>query len=289
MAQNDNGSSRPILGVFASATHHQDMTIQRREVAFEFHDVPRDWCGDNPYSTTMLAALSMFFPEGEKFFVDSLKPYKDSPDVAGFIGQEAMHGREHRAFNELLVTHGYTAAPAIDRRLRRFLKRVRHVLSPKSQLAVTCALEHFTAIMAERLLRDERMREELHSSVRSLWLWHALEESEHKAVAFDAYRAAGGGYVRRIRIMLLATIIFFLATGIAQTRLLAQRGVLHKPWTWLRGIGRIWIYPGHFLRLVPAYLTYYRPGFHPNDRDTTELLARWERELFDRRELRAVG
>jgi predicted metal-dependent hydrolase len=268
------------------------MTIQRREVAFDFKDVPRDWCSDDPYATTMLAALSMLFPEGEKFFVESVKQFKhvmDTPDVAGFIGQEAMHGREHRALNELLVSHGYTAAPKIDRRLRWFLKRVRHVLSPKSQLAVTCALEHFTAIMAERLLADERMRAEIHPSVRPLWLWHALEESEHKAVAFDVYRAAGGGYARRVAIMMLATLFFFIVQGLAQARLLAQRGVLHKPWTWLRGIRRLWIYPGHFLRLVPAYLTYYRPGFHPDDRDTTELLARWERELFDRRELRAVG
>lgn len=263
------------------------MTIRRREVALAFHDVPRDWCGDDAYRTTVLNALSLLFPEGEKFFVDSVKQHRDrvkSPalrhDVTGFIGQEAMHGKEHRAFNELLVAHGYTAAPAIDAKLRKFLRLVRRTLSPKSQLAATCALEHFTAILAERLLADRAMREEIHASVRPLWLWHALEESEHKAVAFDVYRQAGGGYARRIAIMMLTTAVFFAAQALAHARLMAQREILLRPWTWLRGITRMWIYPGYFLRLVPAYLAYYRPGFHPDDRDTRALLETWERELF---------
>lgn len=257
------------------------MTITRRDVAFDFRQVPRDWCGNDPYRTTFMNALSLLFPEGEKFFVESVKYYKRDGDAAGFIGQEAMHGREHRAFNELMVAHGYRAAPNIDRKLKSFLKLVRRALPPKSQLAVTCALEHFTAIMAERLLSDEAMREEIHASMQPLWLWHALEESEHKTVAFDVYREVGGGYVRRIAIMIATTAIFFAAHALAHARLMSERGVLLRPWTWLRGMRRMWIYPGYFLRLVPAYLSYYRPGFHPSDRDTAELLARWERELFD--------
>jgi predicted metal-dependent hydrolase len=236
-----------------------------------------------------LNALSLLFPEGEKFFVESVKQHRelvDSPtlrrDIAGFIGQEAMHGKEHRAFNELMVSHGYPAAPAIDARVRRFLKRVRSVLSPKSQLAATCAVEHFTAILAEQLLAedDEAMREEIHPSVRVLWLWHALEETEHKAVAFDVYIAAGGDYTRRVLAMMATTAVFFAAHGLAHARLMAQRGILWRPWTWLHGIGRMWISPGYFTRLVPAYFTYYRPRFHPNDRDTRALLATWQ-SYFD--------
>ena len=265
------------------------MTIQRRDVAFDLTAVPRDWCGDDPYRTTFMNALSLLFPEGEKFFVDSVKHYTREGDAAGFIGQEAMHGREHRALNDMLVAHGYTAAPNIDLRLKKFLKLVRRVLSPKSQLAATTALEHFTAIMAERLLADPAMRDEIHESVRPLWLWHALEESEHKSVAFDVYKAAGGGYVRRIAIMMLTTVVFFAVQAAAHARLMSQRGVLLRPWTWLGGIRRMWIYPGYFMRLVPAYFSYYRPAFHPSDRDTRELLARWERELFDTRGMLRVA
>jgi predicted metal-dependent hydrolase len=265
------------------------MDIPRRdlELALDPMTVPRDWCRDSAYQTTFMNALSLLFPEGEKFFVDSVKQQKSKitdpvllEQVEGFIGQEAMHGKEHRAFNELLVAHGFASAPHVDRRLRRFLKHVRRILSPMSQLAVTCALEHFTAMLAEQLLSNERVREELHPSVRPLWLWHALEESEHKAVAFDVYRTAGGGYVRRVAIMLLTTVVFFAAQGLAHGRMMADRKILWKPWTWLRGIARMWIWPGYFIRLLPAYVSYFRPGFHPCDRDTRTLLATWREVLF---------
>jgi uncharacterized protein len=272
------------------------MTIVRRDAALELVDVPRDWCGNDAYRTTFLDALSLLFPEGEKFFVESVKQHREqieSPslraDIAGFMGQEAMHGKEHRAFNELLVSHGLTAAPAIDARLHELLKLVRRVLPPAAQLGVTCALEHFTAMLAEQLLSNEAMREEIHPAVRRLWLWHALEESEHKAVAFDVYVASGGGYTRRIAIMMLTTAVFFAAQALAHARLMQQREILWKPWTWLRGLRRMWIYPGYFMQLVPAYLAYYKPGFHPNDRDTRALLAIWEQQLFGTQTLRSAS
>jgi len=263
------------------------MTIPRRDVDFalDADTVRRDWCNDDAFQTTFLNALSLLFPEGEKFFVESVKQHKQfvtTPELAaavkGFIGQEAMHGKEHRAFNELLEAHGYKTK--VDARLRGFFKTVRKVLSPKSQLAATCALEHFTAMLAESLLRDERMRGEIDQSMRGLWLWHALEESEHKAVAFDVYRAAHGGYVRRSLIMLLTTVVFFAVQMMVHARLMAARGILFRPWTWVRGIGRLFVWPGHLTRLVPAYLAYFRPGFHPDDRDTRALLTEWEARLF---------
>ncbi|HSN28122.1 MAG TPA: metal-dependent hydrolase [Kofleriaceae bacterium] len=263
------------------------MTIQRRNVDFGLsaQAIPRDWCHDDAYQTSFLNALSLLFPEGEKFFVDSVKQLRDrAPDlereIIGFIGQEAMHGKEHRALNDLIVEHGYASAPKIDATLRRFLRLVRKTMPPKSQLAATCALEHFTAMLAESLLTDERMRQDIHPAVRELWIWHALEEAEHKAVAFDVYRAAGGGYVRRAAIMLLTTVIFFAAQAIAHARLMIDRKILWKPWTWIRGAARFWISPGYLTRLVPAYLAYFRPSFHPNDRDTEAVLASWREQLF---------
>ncbi|HEY5927592.1 MAG TPA: metal-dependent hydrolase [Kofleriaceae bacterium] len=265
------------------------MEIPRRDVDFKIDPakVPRDWCDQDPYETTFLNALSMLFPEGERFFVESVKQHKHyvtdpqlQRDVAGFIGQEAMHGREHRAFNELLHAHGYHEAPRIEAKLRWFLKRVRVALSPKSQLAVTTALEHFTAMLAESLMADPKMRGQMHEDVAPLWLWHALEESEHKAVAFDVYRAAGGGYIRRTWMMLVTTIFFFAVVGMVHARLMLTRKVLWKPWTWARGVTRMWIYPGFFTRLAPAYFSYFRPSFHPSDRDTKQLIATWQVTLF---------
>jgi predicted metal-dependent hydrolase len=265
------------------------MAIPRRDVELGLHpaNVPRDWCRNDPYRTTFLDALSLLFPEGEKFFVDSVKQHKDQitePElrdaVVGFIGQEAMHGKAHRAFNDTLVAHGFADVPRIDRKLHKFLGRVRNTLVPASQLAATCALEHFTAMLAESLLTDERMRNEMHPDVLPLWLWHALEESEHKAVAFDVYVATGGTYPRRVLIMLLTTAIFFAAQALVHASLMEARGILRKPWRWLPGATRLWIYPGYFTRLVPSYLAYFAPGFHPDNRDTTALLAAWREKLF---------
>jgi len=273
------------------------MDIPRRDVdlSFDPQTVPRDWCGGDPFTTTFLGALSLLFPEGETFFVASVKQHRDqitdpelAREVVGFIGQEAMHGKEHRAFNQLLVAHGHAEAPAIEARLKKFLKLVKRVLPPKSQLAVTTALEHFTAMLAEQLMRRAELRDELDPRVRALWMWHALEEVEHKSVAFDVYRAAGGGYVRRVAIMLLTTIVFFAVQLLVHARLMARRGILWKPWTWARGLTRMWIKPGLFVRLLPAYFSYFRPSFHPSDRDCGALLDEWRGELFGPRGLLAA-
>jgi predicted metal-dependent hydrolase len=274
------------------------MEIIRRDVSFAFDPAtaPRDWVANDPFQSTFLGALSLLFPEGERFFVESVKQQQGKLEdpvlrraVAGFIGQEAMHGREHRAFNEVLLAHGHRSAPRVEARLKWFLLRVRKLLSPMSQLAVTTALEHFTAMLAEALLRNERMRDELDPAVRALWLWHALEESEHKAVAFEVYRAVGGGYLRRTGMMLVTTAVFFAIQALVHARLMAERGILLRPWRWLRGIGRLWIWPGYLTRLAPAYFAYFRPSFHPDDRDTRALLETWRARLFDARgELQAA-
>ena len=264
-------------------------TIPLRDVGFELEPakVPRDWVLGDPFQTAFINGLSLLFPEGERFFIDSVKRMQSrltDPElrraVQGFIGQEAMHGREHRAFNKLVVAHGYRAAPRIERRLRRFLDFLRRRLPARSQLAITCALEHFTAMLGQTLLSDARLREGIDDDVAGLWLWHALEETEHKAVAFDVYRAIGGGYLRRASMMVLTTIGFFIAVAIVQTRLMANRGILWRPWRWGRGLVRMWIYPGYLTRLVPPYLSYFRPGFHPDDRDTRALVDSWRQELF---------
>jgi predicted metal-dependent hydrolase len=174
-----------------------------------------------------------------------------------------------------------------ERQLRRLLGLVRKLPDP-AQLAVTCALEHFTAILAEQLLDRDDHRAAIDASVRPLWVWHALEESEHKAVAFDVYEAIGGGYSLRVGIMVATTVVFFGELLNVHVRFLRARGELGRLKGWA-GVGRyLWKRPGLFRRLMPGYLDYYRRGFHPDDRDTSALLAAWQERLFgERGELRA--
>jgi uncharacterized protein len=252
--------------------------------------VPRYWYGGDPFLTLFWEGLSLLFPRGERFFVDSVRAHRDrvadpalAVEVAGFIGQEAMHGREHRAFNELLRDRGgamNAAIRTIDSQLAAILGGAQRTLSPASQLAVTCALEHFTAIMAEQLLDLDRHAGAIDPSVRPLWLWHALEESEHRAVAFDVYRASGGGYLRRAAIMLVTTAIFIAEATNVHLRLLRADRSLWRPRSWLRGLAFFWGRPGLFRRMIPAYLGYFRPRFHPHDRDVAALIAATRARLF---------
>ena len=264
--------------------------IVRRRLDFDFDpgSVPRDWYQDDPHLTTMWSALSLAFPEGERFFVESVRRYRDrieDPEllsaIEGFGGQEAMHAKAHRLFNEMLQAQGLgDALPAAEKRVRWLLNVGRRVLPHKAQLAVTVALEHFTAILAEQLLSNEKHRAAGHPSVHALWEWHAFEESEHKAVSFDVYRAVGGTYAMRVRVMLMTTALFMIAVLLIHARFLHARGKLGDVRGWARTAGFLWVRPGLFRELVPAYWDFFRPGFHPNDRDTRALVAEWSERLF---------
>jgi hypothetical protein len=275
---------------------HTHGHLERRRVDFDFDPdvVPRDWYLGDAHLTTFWNALSLLFPEGERFFVESVRRFRDRiedpalrADIDGFIGQEAMHGRAHRAFNEMLRQRDLAVSAEAEEQLRRILKRARRRLPPKGQLAVTCALEHFTAILAEQLLQRDDHRHAGHPSIQPLWTWHALEESEHKAVAYDVYQAVGGTYSLRVAIMLVTTAIFFAEVANVHVRFLRAEGQLGNLRGWLGSIGYLWVRPGLLRRLVPAYFDYFRPGFHPDDRDTASMLAEWRERLFgDAGELR---
>src|SRR5262249_54455281 len=163
--------------------------------------------------------LSIFFPKGEAFFIDSVKHFADrieSPrlraDIKGFVGQEAMHSREHHRYNRALARAGLPVE-RLERALVRRLDLLRSIASPEEQLAVTIALEHFTAIMANTVLEDGGVLAGADSRMSAVWRWHAIEETEHKAVAYDVYaevtRGTRSAYWRRVRVMLLATLTFW--------------------------------------------------------------------------------
>ena len=235
-----------------------------------------------------MTALSAAFPEGEKFFMDSVAHYRkrlEDPalrqEVARFLGQEAAHTREHVAFNAWLAERG-DATEHLERDVVMFLLNRARKAPPRVQLAVTCALEHFTSLLGEQLLEHPELLSQIDPGVRDLWAWHAVEESEHKAVAFDVYEATGGDYATRVVVMAVTTVLFVGAVRRMKSDLVRRdpgaQGLRH----WLSGMDLMWGRKGWFRRLIPGYLAYYRPGFHPWERDTTALLRRAREALgFD--------
>jgi predicted metal-dependent hydrolase len=249
--------------------------------------VDRHYANNDLIMSHIVAILSAMLPEGEDFFVRSVRYYADritDPElleaVKGFTGQETMHGREHRALNERLQELGYPTR-RVDRLVKFDLARVEKRAPHKVQLAITAALEHYTATLAERLLSNERAREMLgEGEVRNVLLWHAVEESEHKAVAFDVYRAVGGTEKMRIRVMKMMTWSFiFGVTFHTLLSMLADRST-YNPRVLARSIRKLRRSPFLGKEMVQAIKDYNREGFHPNDHDNTELLAYWTQELF---------
>jgi uncharacterized protein len=252
-------------------------------------NLPKHFAADGDIVMShVLAVLSSTFPEGEKFFVRSVAAARDEimdpqlrSDVEGFIGQEEMHGREHQVLNDRLAEHGYPTR-GIDSYVRGLYWVRERIQSKKVNLAFTAALEHYTATLAELVLTDERARDEVgQSTARDILTWHALEESEHKAVAFDVYKAVGGGELMRIVIMFLTDLLFILETGIMFVVSVAKdRDARSHPVKLARSFARLPRSPFFSLRAVRILAQYHRPGFHPNDRDTTQLIADWRQALF---------
>lgn len=276
-----------MAGSGPSPTRYPEIPKRKLDFDFDPASIPLDYYAHDQGKTLVMTALSLVFPEGERFFVDSVLHYKDridDPDLReamkGFAAQEGMHSRAHLAFNAMAKAQGLDVAADLERRVKILLRFRNKTAPPEARLAVTCALEHFTAILAEQLLTDREHRESLDPKVRDLWVWHALEESEHKAVAFDAFQAVSGSYPLRIRVMVLTTLFFFGFITYSHLRLLGARGLLGDVRGQLRTFDYLWLRRGLFRRLIPAYLDYFRPSFHPNDRDTTRLLAEWRERLF---------
>ncbi|HEX4869791.1 MAG TPA: metal-dependent hydrolase [Moraxellaceae bacterium] len=260
--------------------------IRPQRMGFEFRPdaVPRYWFGGDPVLTHFLNALSLSFPDGEQFFVDSVRHFRDTvtdparqKDISGFIGQEAMHSLEHKGFNEMLAAQGYGELTAKATGIARYLcNEGRKRFSPRAQLAITAGLEHITAILANAMLRQPELLEEMDPSVRMLWLWHAIEETEHKAVAFDLYKDIDPGYLMRVRAFLTGSLGLLMFSYAYTWRFLKQDGVNRQPLVLARGAVRLARFLG---AVVPDYLDYLRPGFHPWDDDNRALIERYKREV----------
>lgn len=206
-------------------------SIKPRRMDFPFDDsIPRHWFGGNPIATHAANGLNLLFPAGERFFIRSVRHYLDRIDdpelaaqVRGFFGQEGRHAHEHERQFRLLEAQGYRIRPFLER-YEAFSAWVERVCPPAVNLAVTAALEHFTATMAERALTEVPF-ENAHPVMRDLLLWHAAEEIEHKAVAFEVLEKVCPSYAVRLVGLALGTTMLFAFWRLATRMLLAQDGL----------------------------------------------------------------
>ena len=266
-----------------------DLAIHPRDIAFHQPMPPqRWWLGGNPIGTAFFNALSASFPQGERFFMDAVRPYRGIADaklcdqIAAFIAQEAVHSREHLVFNNGVARHGYDFS-AIDNYLKSRFDFGRK-LPALNQLCATIALEHFTAILAHALLSQGDDLATAPPELRRMWHWHAIEEIEHKAVAFDTFLAATrqfsafGRWWARCVAMAAITIMFFQFIRFGVRQFFRHDGINNLQ-SWGALFRYAWIKPGLMRRATPAYFAYFRPGFHPWSVDDRSLIAEVEAML----------
>ena len=254
---------------------------------FDPNVVPKHWLAGNAVVTHIVNGVSLLFPAGEKFFVRSVKRYLDrvvDPElreqIRGFFGQEGRHAREHERHAEMLEAQGYELREFLDR-FERSLKWLEARFPESLSLAGTAAAEHYTAIMAEDAFSEHALLGEAHPVMRQLLLWHAAEEIEHKAVAFDVLESQEPSYALRMAGMFMATVVLAFWWQRATRMLLKQDGIdgreALRQLLALRGDSeRRGILRDVFLRGIREYV---RRDFHPWDNDNMSLVEDFLRQL----------
>ena len=246
----------------------------------------RWWAGGDPIATAWFNALSSTFPRGETLFVDAVKAFRDATppqlaeEIRAFIRQEVNHTREHLALNRAAAEAGYDLA-AIDARVEQLIGDV-YARPTFAWLAVTIALEHFTAMFAHEFLAHPEHFVGADSEQAELWRWHAVEEIEHKGVAYDTYRHSTRDWSRWRRWKVKSAVMLVVSYNFTRNRfqdakeLLAQDGIIG----WRAKAGLVWYLagkPGILRRVFPSWCAYFLPGFHPWNHDDRALIAGYDR------------
>jgi predicted metal-dependent hydrolase len=272
----------------ASFAAPADLTITPRDRKFGREAAaPRLWHGGRVEATAIYNALSTTFPEGEAFFVESVRKFREgtppklAAEIKAFTTQEAIHSREHDAFNKRAAASGYDLSKLeaqVEKRLAITRDR-----PPVVSLAATMALEHFTAILAHQLLADPDHLEGAEKETADLWRWHAVEEIEHKGVAYDTWLNATKDWAPskrwklKAKVMLYVTRNFLVDRTAGALELMRQDGVTGAK-AWASLLWYLWVRPGMFRKIAGAWFSFFLPRFHPWNVDDRHLLAAYDRD-----------
>jgi len=263
-----------------------DLTIIPRDRRFGRESpTARLWHGGRVEATAIYNALSTTFPAGEAFFVESVRAFRDGApaklarEIKAFTTQEAIHSREHDAFNRRASDAGYDLG-RLEQRVNERLAIARS--RPRiASLAATMALEHFTAILAHQLLADGRHLEGADKETAELWRWHAAEEIEHKGVAYDTWLHATRHWSRwkrwkvKTQVMLIMTEHFIVDRTAGALALMRQDGVVGLS-AWMKLLNYLWVRPGMFRKIAGAWFKFFLPRFHPWNEDDRHLLRGYD-------------
>jgi predicted metal-dependent hydrolase len=274
-----SSKTKPVNGDHAPQLHPRSFSTSKP-------DIPnRHWVRQDVFATALFNAFSAVFPHGESFMVRCIKPWQNrmpeklALDVKNFVEQESAHAREHGNMNQILIQAGYDLEP-LERTIKGFVRFFRDS-NEMLCLGVTMCIEHFTSIIGAEVLKNDHHLAGSDPELHELWIWHAIEEVEHKAVAFDVWQyatrdwSASRKYAVRCSLLMLITISFLINRTRGQMQLLSQDGIPAR--RAFRGLIALGFGRGGLARnIFRPWLSFFRPGFHPWDLDDRALLAKGE-------------
>ena len=247
--------------------------VPRENLDFGLQGIPRYWLGGDPFKTRFFDAMSITFPEGERYFISCVRDFRDAvtdptlkQQIKDFIRQEGQHGIIHNQFNKSLRAQGVDVDRYEGMTRSLLFGFMRRFLPKKHTLATTAACEHLTAIMAQAFFVRNGAMATADPRMHAMYTWHAMEEMEHKAVAFDVMqKVAKVGYLRRVYALCEATLSFNLQIILYTFFMLKSDGFSRLQRLKMMAAGLWWVYGprGIFMRHLKLYLRYYKPGFHP--------------------------
>jgi predicted metal-dependent hydrolase len=290
---------KAVAKVFAAAPfslENQTPIIPIRHMKFDFDPAQVDhrFYMDAELASAYFASLSIFLTRGEDLVIDTARYHRDfitdpllKQRVTSLIGQEAIHSKMHEELNDAYLIRDLPvklfriwAGWAFEYGFER--------LPQPMKLSLMAGIEHFTAVLAEYMMNHEevffRSQDE---KQRAIWMWHMLEESEHKDIAFDVFQELSNNYLLRlagffpalITILVLISAASFLVPFYRNPKnLISLRYWKEIPYNFRLIFGlKDGVYGSSFKHIFD----YLRPDFHPNDHDTSEFLDYYKEKLLN--------
>lgn len=279
-----------------TTTAKKSSNLKVRNVKFKFDEVPKHWILNSPIATHFVNSMHIVFPEGEKFFVRSVRRFanriKDEQlkkDVNAFCGQEGIHAREHERFWDVMQEQGlkpelfanflkvtaFSGKFSLENMFRKGLNSVSPELGDKFTLSVTTALEHYTAILANALFHEPiATNDNIAPQMLELLHWHASEEIEHKAVCFDVLKEVDDSYILRISGMAAATLMLwgYIFTGQAMFYVIDKEKNLVMMPAEMYILAKTIIFGEIGRGFAKHYFDYFKKDFHPDNIDDRYLI-----------------
>ena len=280
-----------------SVVKYQVEPVVRTHLDFKIEHIPQYWFDDDPFKTRFFDALSLTFPEGERFFIESVRLFREqitdpvlAQKVKDFIRQEAQHGIAHERMNQQMLLQGMPVKE-FTQSLRARFSRLLKQKSPEYCIALTAASEHLTALMAECFFGEKQTMQAAHPYARALLAWHAVEEMEHRDVAFDVMRVAKVDETTRKRALLIVSVMMLFFNSYRTHEMLKQDGfsALQRAKLFMQGLPWFLGPQGQLSKMKSQYLDWFKADFHPSQHPVIAQYDQWLATLAETADPIAAG